>query len=435
MRWHASKYTFDTNFPIIIGILNVTPDSFSDGGQHDTLERAIAHAYELVEQGATIVDVGGESTRPGSISVEWQDEWARIEDVIDQLVKRDICVSVDTRHWQVANNALEMGASIINDISGFSDPSMVDVVKDSDCGLVCMHMRGTPQTMTEMVDYEDVVSEVRDWLCDRCQELERAGIEHSRICVDPGPGFAKTPQQTLLLMQNIHEIRHLGYPVLAAPSRKRYLSLLDEKEDRDVLTARECLRACERGADVFRVHNVEETLRELKDLRPRVILSLGSNVALVGDSAQSRQDCIKDQMNLAIAEITHLPDTEIIDIAPFFRSKAAYREDQDDFINTIVVLRSGIAPKELLEYLHVIENSLGRVREIENGPRTIDIDIVDYQLYVCESQDLTLPHPRAGERDFVVKPLNCVLSNHTLADGTEIGRIDESERVGISERI
>ncbi len=434
MLWQCSKYTFDTNVPKIMGILNVTPDSFSDGGEHNTFQKAIDHAISMIDDGASIIDVGGESTRPGSSNVEWQDEWDRIEKIVEELAKKDICVSVDTRHWQVASLALERGASIINDISGFTDPKMVEAVKDSDCGLVCMHMRGTPQTMTEITEYDDVVGEVCSWLDEQCKFLESLGIDKSRICIDPGPGFAKTPEQTLLLMRNIHELRHLGYPILAAPSRKRYLSLLsnDDKDDRDFLTAQECLRACELGADFFRVHNVGVTAAILEDLRPRVILSLGANVALVGSDSEEREECIKDQINLAIQEIVHLPDTEVVDVAPFFRSSAAYREDQDDFLNTVVILRSGIAPSELLDYLHVIENSLGRVREIENGPRTIDIDIVDYQLYVCESEKLTLPHPRAAERDFVVSPLECVLPNHVFADGTQVGSIDRQSRVGQS---
>lgn len=433
MLWKCGKFEFDTETPIIMGVLNVTPDSFSDGGKFFALDSAIAHATSMVEAGAKIIDIGGESTRPGSNAVGWEEEWQRIAEVVEALAKVDYCISVDTRHWQVAHHALSKGASIINDISGFTDPMMVDTVQNSDCGLVVMHMKGTPQTMGELTDYDDIVAEVASWLASQCAKLESQGIAHERICIDPGPGFAKTPEQTLLLMQNIHELRHIGYPVLAAPSRKRYLSLLSKDgDDKDKLTAEECLRAAERGADVFRVHNVEETCEKLSNIRPRIILSLGSNVALVGNDKEEREQCIKDQINLAIQELLYLPDTEVIDVAPFFRSSAAYKEDQDDFVNTAVVIRSGIPPKELLDYLHVIENSLGRVRDVENGPRTIDIDIVDYQMYVCNSPELTLPHPRATERDFVVSPLECMLPNHILADGKKVNSIKKDDRLGLS---
>ena len=138
---------------------------------------------------------------------------------------------------------------------------------------------------------------------------------------------------------------------------------------------------------------------------------------------------------MAITEMLSLPDTELIDVSPFYESEPAYKEDQDTFVNCVAVLRCGIPPLELLQYLHVIEDSLGRKREIENGPRTIDIDIEDYQLYVCESDELTLPHVNICERDFVVKPFNDVLPNHVLADGTTLDRIDEIARVGRAHRV
>ena len=419
-----------------MGVLNITPDSFSDGGKYTDVDKALSHAREMIDAGAKIIDVGGESTRPGSEPVEWREEWSRIEDVVRELCKCDVCVSVDTRHFEVAKRALECGASIINDVSGFADPNMLEVAKTSDCGLVVMHMRGTPQTMQDNCEYTDVVAEVATWLDQKTSELEKSGIEKERICVDPGPGFAKTPEDTYLLFRNMHEFRRLGYFVLAAPSRKRYLSLLSDREgeltleQKDNFTADECLRAAESGCSAFRVPNVEVTRDRLKDLRPLVVLSLGSNVALVGDNEQEKKDCKISQINLAIQEFIALPDTDIIDVSDMYESEAAYYEDQDNFVNAIVVLRCGIPPLELLDYLHVIENALGRVREIDKGPRTIDIDIVDYQMYVCKSEKLTLPHACAVERDFVVEPLSQVLPNHVLADGTKIDAVPREERFG-----
>lgn len=434
MFWKCSKFEFDTRLPIIMGIINATPDSFSDGGVNFDSKVAIQNARKLTEQGAQIIDIGGESTRPGSEAVDPKVEWDRVSDMITALADDGICVSIDTRHAEVAKKAIEAGASVINDISGFTDPQMVEVAKGSDCGLVVMHMRGTPQTMTELTDYDDVVQDVFEWLEKQTSNLENAGIEHTRICVDPGPGFAKTPEQTKELMQNVHLFRHLGYPLLAAPSRKRYLKLFGD-DDLDRVTAQECLSDCERGAGVVRVHDVITTKERLENLRPLVVLGLGANVPIYAQSEEERDECLKSQINMAIAELLQLPDTELIDVSPFYKSEAAYYENQDDFLNCVVSLRCGIPPLELLKYLHVIEESLGRTREIEKGPRTIDIDIEDYQMYVCESEELTLPHLNLCERDFVVKPISDILPNHILADGTKIDSVEEGDRIGHATRI
>lgn len=432
MIWHCSRFDFDTARPVIMGILNVTPDSFSDGGEFSDAQAAIAHAEEMVAQGAAIIDVGGESTRPGAASVSPNEEWARIEPVVRALVERGMCVSVDTRHAEVAKRAVHAGAAIINDVSGFRDPAMVEVARGCDAGLVVMHMRGEPATMQDDPVYDDVVAEVRDYLRERCAELEAAGVARERICVDPGPGFGKTPKQTLELMRNLHELVHLGYPVMAAPSRKSYVGYayrIDDPKERDVASAAEALLACELGAGVVRTHNVAKTAEGLSDLRPYVLLGLGANVALVAEPGEETEAKIA-QINHAIGQLCMLPDSQIIDIAGFYGSTPAYLEDQDDFVNTVVLLRSGIPPRELLGYLHAIENSLGRVREVENGPRTLDIDILDYQMYHFETDDLTLPHPRVCERDFVVKPLLEILPGHVLADGTPVDSVPEDKRVG-----
>ncbi len=187
--------------------------------------------------------------------------------------------------------------------------------------------------------------------------------------------------------------------------------------------------ACELGASVVRAHNVAETVRVLGDLRPYVLLGLGCNVALVANPGEE-QEAKKAQINHAIGQLCLLPDSQIVDISSFYESEPAYYVDQDLFVNAVVLLRCGVPPKELLGYLHAIENSLGRVREIENGPRTCDIDILDYQMYAFSTDDLTLPHPRVCERDFVVKPLLELLPGHVLADGTPVDSVPEEQRVG-----
>lgn len=422
-----------------MGVLNVTPDSFSDGGDSFDAQTAIDHAKDMVGQGASIIDVGGESTRPGADPVDPETEWVRIADVVVALASEGICVSVDTRHSSVARRALDAGASIVNDVSGFRDPEMVQAVAATDAGVVIMHMQGEPATMQADPTYTDVVREVSDYLAAQAQMLEGAGIAHDRICIDPGPGFGKTPSQTIELIRNIHELVHLGYPVMIAVSRKGFIARAyriesDDPKARDEASAQEALMACELGASVIRTHNVAATLEALKQLRPYAFLGLGSNVALVANDGEEDEGKIA-QINMAIGHLCQLPDTQIIDIAPFYGSAPAYYDDQDDFVNTVVKLRTGIPPKELLGYLHVIESTLGRKREIENGPRTLDIDILDYQLYDFSTDELSLPHPRITERDFVVKPFSDIAPHHILANGTAIDAIPEDQRVGRAWRL
>ncbi len=422
-----------------MGVLNITPDSFSDGGDLTDVETAVAHAQQMAADGAAIIDVGGESTRPGASEVDPAEEWRRVGPVIERLVAEGLCVSADTRHAEVARRAVEAGASIINDVSGFADPAMQQVALDCDAGLVVMHMQGTPATMQDDPIYDDVVADVRAWLHERTQQLLDAGIAHERICIDPGPGFGKTPQQTVELMRNLHELVRLGFPVMAAVSRKSFLAHAYHIDDpdpkaRDAASAVEALMACELGASVVRTHNVPATAAMLAQLRPYVILSLGSNVALVAEKGEEQEAKIA-QINYAVGQLCQLPDSQIIDMASFYESEPAYYEDQDAFVNTALLLRSGIAPKELLGYLHAVEDGLGRVRERENGPRTIDIDIVDYQMYDYATDDLTLPHPCATERDFVVKPAEEMLPGHVLADGVPLAQVPEQERVGRACRI
>ena len=435
MTWHCASYEFDERMPIVMGILNVTPDSFSDGGQHNALDAALEHAHRMLNEGAVIIDVGGESTRPGSDEVSIGEEIDRVIDVVRVLSDEGVCVSIDTRHAEVARVAVEMGASIINDVSGFRDPAMVKVATECDAGLVVMHMKGEPKTMQNDPQYEDVVAEVRDYLRNRAAELEAAGIAHDRICIDPGPGFGKTPSQTLEMVRNYHEFARLGYPLMAAFSRKSFIGYaynIDNPAERDAASAAEALLACELGASVVRTHNVAMTVEALKDLRPLVVLSLGCNIALVGNPGEEQEGKIA-QLNQAITQLCSLPDSQIIDISSFYSSEPAYYEDQDEFVNAIVLMRCGVAPRELLDYLHAIENSLGRVRTIANGPRTCDIDIVDYQMYVVDNEVLTLPHPRILERDFVVKPLMELRPNFMFADDRVLS--DEFVAYGKAERI
>lgn len=434
MIWRCGKYAFDSRMPIIMGILNVTPDSFSDGGQHAAFEEAIAHAEKMIEEGALIIDVGGESTRPGAEEVTEEEELSRVLDVVRELASRDVCVSIDTRHASVARACIEAGASIVNDVSGFRDEAMVELARSCDAGLVVMHMQGEPKTMQEDPSYEDVVLEVRDYLGAQARMLEEAGVAKERICVDPGPGFGKTYSQTKELIRNFHEFVHLGYPVMCAVSRKSFIGKMYGIEDpaqRDEASAQEALYACELGCSVVRAHDVATTAKKLADLRPYALLGLGCNVALVADPGEENEGK-KAQLNQAISDMCLMPDTQIVDVSSFYESEPAYLEDQDTFINAVVLIRTGLPPRELLSYLHAIENSLGRVRTVKNGPRTLDLDILDYQCYASDDEVLTLPHPLLHERDFVVRPLLEICPRHVLSNGREVTFDDVS--VGAAKR-
>ena len=424
MIWKCSQYSFDAKMPIFMGILNLTPDSFSDGGSYPTPEDAIARGLQMVEEGALIIDVGGESTRPGATPVTEEEECARVLDVVKALASKGICVSIDTRHAPVARAALEAGASIINDVSGFRDPAMVDLAASCDAGLVVMHMGGDdPRTMQNEPVYEDVVAEVRDYLKAQADNLIAHGVARERTGHDPGPGVGNTAKQPIEPMRHFHEFNRLGFPTMVAVSRKSYIGEayhIEDPKERDSASAAEALMACELGASVIRTHNVALTAQALEEnLRPYVLIGMGCNVALVADEGEEREGKIA-MINKAIGDMCMRPDTQIIDISSYYESEPAYFEDQDLFVNTVVLMRTGLPPQELLTYLQAIENSLGRVRTQKNGPRTCDLDILDYQGYVSDLEVLTLPHPLLLERDFVVKPLLELLPHHELANGVSV---------------
>lgn len=259
-RWRIRGGEIALDRPLLIGVVNVTPDSFSDGGRFAGPADAVAHALRLAEDGAGLLDVGGESTRPGAAAVPEQEEIARVVPVIAGLVKAGAPpVSVDTRSAAVARAALDAGAAVVNDVSGFThDRGLAAVVAESGAGAIVMHMRGTPDTMDALASYRHVASEVAAELGARAAQVEEAGVERERIVVDPGFGFAKTPAQNLRLLDELASIVALGYPVAVGPSRKRFLGAVTGRPvaDRDRATAVACALAWTRGARAFRVHDV-----------------------------------------------------------------------------------------------------------------------------------------------------------------------------------
>ncbi len=257
--WTLGKKT------LIMGILNVTPDSFSDGGLYIDPAKAIDKALSMVEEGADWIDVGGESTRPGALPVDAEEEGRRVLPVIAGLSARGIAVSVDTTKASVAQKALDSGAEVINDISGLSDPEMATVCASRKCGLVIMHMRGTPLTMQADVFYEDLVGEVYGFLQGRLTHALSLGIDFDRISVDPGIGFGKSAEGNLELIRRLGEFRSLGRPVLAGMSRKSFIaktvgrSSEDVREEaRDAGTLSACSIAVMNGAHILRVHDVRQ---------------------------------------------------------------------------------------------------------------------------------------------------------------------------------
>ena len=433
-----------------MGIINVTPDSFSDGGIHASRDAACQHGRELIKQGATIIDVGGESTRPGSQEVSLEEELDRVLPVVTCLASEGHLVSIDTRHAHVAQACVQAGAVIINDVSGFRDPDMVQVATQCNAGIIIMHMLGEPKSMQVDPVYVDVVQEISDYLLAQAALLEAAGVAPQRIAIDPGPGFGKTYAHNLALLKATPQLASLGYPLVAGWSRKAFLGKLTGvpvAADRVAGSVTAALYAARQGARILRVHDVAPTAQALQvaaALEPfaahpqpaapipttpaplantpaaaatttttpaRVFIALGANM---GNSAAT--------LKKAAEKIAALPGVTLTRSSGLYQSQPAYRTQQDPFCNAVIQIATTLEPKDLLKALQAIEDDLGRVRSLVNGPRAIDLDIIDYQGVCSDDPDLLLPHPLALERDFVVTPLLEIAPNLVLADGSVVTR-------------
>lgn len=419
-QWVCGPHTIDLSMPILMGIVNVTPDSFSDGGSYDNVYKALERAQQLIADGAIIIDVGGESTRPGSAQVSAEDEIDRVVPVIKALSKRGVIVSVDTRHASVAQAAVDAGAVIINDIEGFRNPAMVAVAVATSTGLVVMHMAGTPETMQQNPQYEDVVAEVSTYLCGQATMLERAGVAPNRICLDSGFGFGKTYEHNLLLLAGQNRIAAIGYPVLIGVSRKAMigrLSGITTPAQRDVASAQVALDLCLRGALVVRAHEVALTERLLHDARtnepPTTVayIALGSNL---GDTATN--------IKSAIALIAKIPATRVIAQSSNYTSEPAYVTDQPLFTNAVISVETELGLYALFAELQAIEFLMGRVKEIDKGPRNIDVDLIAFGAETSNTPELMVPHPLAQERDFVVTPLREIAPDYVFPDGVPVAK-------------
>jgi len=252
----------------IMGVLNVTPDSFSDGGRFNEPDLAEKRVIEMVSDGADIIDVGGESTRPGSSHVTAEDELSRVLPILDRISPSEkFRISIDTRKSIVARAALRKGVSILNDISALQhDPEMADLAAEADCEVVLMHMKGTPETMNENPQYSDVVDEIKGFLAERCEFAVQKGIKPERIWIDPGIGFGKTPSHNLEILRRLGSFCDLGFPVAVGPSRKSFighvlnLPVMERVEG----TAAACAIAVMEGARMVRVHDVRPVARSVR---------------------------------------------------------------------------------------------------------------------------------------------------------------------------
>ena len=457
--WQCGWHDLSLSRPRIMGILNATPDSFSDGGAHFDTKEAIAYGLEMLDAGADIIDVGGESTRPGHTPVTPEEEAARVVPVVRGIMQEapQAIVSVDTRHADVARMCVRLGASVINDVSGFQDPAMQQVAIESACGLVIVHghqMTGATSRRQVQLDSikparqvtsarrftlpeeAPIMREIMGFLGDQARMLMRARIPKERLCIDPGAGFDKTAPEDVVIQRNMRKLVSLGYPVMCAVSRKRFVGAVtgeQEPLERDDATMGMVLAAIEAGARIVRVHDVAGAADAInaywaasrKDSRQGFV-SLGSNVGdRVGYLAQ------------AAHLIDQIPLTCVVAVSRAYETEPAYGL-AEPAANAVAEIRTELHPAVLVDALLEVERQLGRVREqtsdgleameapageitvtgtgkvistpapaatAAKGPRTIDCDLCWVEGESHAGPHLTLPHPLLGERDFVLVPM------------------------------
>lgn len=507
--WHCGKHNISLARPRIMGVLNVTPDSFSDGGAHADTDAAIEWGLKLLDDGADIIDVGGESTRPGFRPVSPDEEAKRVIPVIRALVDAGAVVSIDTRHPEVARLAVKLGASIVNDVTGFTNPEMVRVAVESDCGCVVMHagevsgrtarrsvtldssaaaraaaahakdavpakdadepekpaepssaevadaaaaerldevMRRSARGVTSptvtlaggnrrftLPESAPIMRHVMGFLGDQARELMRAGVSRERICIDPGPGFGKLADEDVVIQRANAKMVSMGYPVMCAVSRKRFVGAVSGVADaaaRDAATAGVCIAAVESGVRLLRVHDVAGVAQALnsywsvahQDPR-RAFVALGSNV---GDRLE--------YLKRATALINAIPLTCVTAVSRAYETDPAYGIAMP-VANAVAEIRTELAPLVLIDALLDVEKKLGRTRpagQEGHGPRTIDCDLLWMEGESHAGRKLALPHPRLGERDFVIVPMEDLMHDpERFLAHAGISVLPREQRVGL----
>lgn len=267
MHWQTTRFQIDLTRPRVMGIVNITPDSFSDGGHVNAAYAALAHCERLVSEGADMLDIGGESSRPGAATLSVEEEWERLAAVLPSAIKLGVPVSVDTCKPDIMQRALDAGVDIINDIRAMESTIARQIVAaHGQCGICLMHMQGDPATMQTQTDYANVVQEVQHFLRDRVQALVSQGIDSHRLVLDPGIGFGKTADQNLMLLRHQHDVLSIGLPLLVGWSRKSTLGIITGKPVAQRLAASvaAALIAVQKGAHIVRVHDVAATVDALK---------------------------------------------------------------------------------------------------------------------------------------------------------------------------
>ena len=462
--WRCGKHEISLARPRVMGVLNVTPDSFSDGGENLDADAAVAHALKMLDEGADIIDVGGESTRPGHRPVSSEEEARRIVPVVRALVAEGAVVSVDTRHADVAKICVRLGAAIINDVTGFTDPKMVEVAAESDCGCLVMHWdkaglgtrqsaptrkevqlddsrparrsatvtmgTGVSQHRFTLPDQAPIMRQIMGFLGDQARTLMRAGISHDRICIDPGPGFDKFADEDVVIQRATRSMVSMGYPLCTAVSRKRFVgavSGVDEAAERDAATQGICIAAVANGARILRVHDVAGCAQAVSEKAPRQgFVSLGSNV---GDRVAN--------LTRAVQLIDQIPLTCVANVSHAYETEPAYGI-ATPVANCVAEIRTELHPLVLMGHLLKIEDQLGRKRDLERDPkkpgnaaRIIDCDLAWVEGETHQGRKLTLPHPRLGERDYVIVPMEDLMHNPTRFlehGGVEV--LPREDRVG-----
>lgn len=389
---------------IIVGVLNVTPDSFFDGGRYLEPETALSRALQMIEEGADMIDVGGESARPGADPITAEEELKRVLPVVRRLAEVvTVPISVDTYKSEVAAAALEAGATWINDISGLhKDPKMASVVAAHGAGVIVMHSKGDPKSMQIDPRYDDLVGEVKAYLQRGCERALEAGVGPDRIWIDPGFGFGKRLRHNLELLRRLSEFRSLGFPILVGTSNKSMIgqALGLPVDERGEGTAATVAVSIVHGAAAVRVHDVKAMKRvaQMTDAilgrATSVYLSLGSNL---GDRLQTLEG--------AIAAVHRLPGVEVKRISRVYETEPVGYTEQPPFLNVAVKVETTLSPHAFLKQCQEVEAAFGRTRDVRWGPRTLDIDVIYIEGERVESERLVVPHPEAHKRSFVIVPL------------------------------
>lgn len=407
--WHTGRFRLVLDRVHLMGIVNVTPDSFSDGGQFLDPRAAITQAERLVAQGADLLDLGAESTRLNATPVAAEEEWRRLQPVLAEVVRWGVPVSVDTHKPEVMRTALNAGADLINDVRALTTPGALQVLAThASAGVCLMHSRGDPTTMQTLAQYDDVVEEVAAFLAERFHAARTAGIAAARIVLDPGYGFAKTMEHSVELLARqealLARLSNAGVerPLLAGLSRKGTVGRLTGRpvEQRLAGSLAAALLAVQRGARVLRVHDVAETVDVLKvwqavdqASRETVAIGLGANL---GDARAT--------LAWAVQQLAAHPAVQLQRVSSLYRSRPV-EADGPDYLNAVALLTTSLDPRVLLGLLQELERQAGRERPYRNAPRTLDLDLLLYGQRKLNTDVLTLPHPRLHQRRFVLEPL------------------------------